>query len=511
MLKIFKNWIKQNFNPSFKNIGDSEVRMISKSLSENLVNLYAFFKDTPDLIVRHLEIKKGNKQAVLIYLSSLIDKDLIHEHILYPLMNNDNDTEMPSQSVTVGKVESSSTWKDVEVNIFQGKSILLIDGQTEATILETPGWPQRSIEDPQLETSLKGAHVGFGETSDRNIALIRRYIPNRQLKITEMIVGERSRSKVSILYLEDVVNPELLQELKNRIEQIHVDSILNAGELEQFIEDSPYSPFPQFISTERPDAAASHIFQGRMIVMVDGASAVLVTPVTLISFFQNVDDYGSRLLSSNFIRILRMVSFFMAILLPSLYISLISFNYELIPIKILLNIGKYRAEVPFPPFIEALIMEISLEMLREAGVRLPAPIGQTVGIVGAIVIGQAAVQAGIVSNMMIIVVSSTAIASFIIPNYDMSSAIRLLRFPMMLIASWFGIVGIVIGLMTIIGHIISLESLGTPYASPFAPIRFSEWKDTFVRFPLWKMTKRPSNARPIQVKRQGTNRFRRDE
>ncbi|MBE5100302.1 spore germination protein [Bacillus aryabhattai] len=470
-----------------------------------------FFKDTPDLTVRHLELKKDNKQAVLIYLSSLIDKDLIHEHILYPLINSDEYTKMPSPSVTIGKVESSNNWNDIEVKIFQGESILLIDGQTEAMILGTPGWPQRAIEDPQLETSLKGAHIGFGETSERNIALIRRYIPNRQLKIKEMTVGSRSRSKVSILYLEDVVNPELLQELKNRIEQIHVDFILNTGELEQFIEDNPYSPFPQFISTERPDAAASHIFQGRMIVMVDGSSAVLVTPVTLISFFQNVDDYGSRLLSSNFIRLLRVVSFFIAILLPSLYISLISFNYELIPIKILLNIGKYRSEVPFPPFIEALIMEISLEMLREAGVRLPAPIGQTVGIVGAIVIGQAAVQAGIVSNMMIIVVSSTAIASFIIPNYDMSSAIRLLRFPMMLIASWFGIVGIVIGLMTIIGHIISLESLGTPYASPFAPIRFPEWKDTFIRFPLWKMVNRPSSAKPVQVKRQGTNRFRRDE
>jgi spore germination protein len=509
-LTIFKKWTRKKISTSSKKIKNSEIKMISKILSENLVNLYAFFNDTPDLIVRHLEIKKSNQQAVLVYLSSLIDKDLVHDHILYPLIY-DEDKGNYNQSVTIGNVESSNNWEGIEKNIFQGKSVLLIDGQEDAMILDTPGWPQRAIEDPQLETSLKGSHVGFGETSDRNIALIRRYIPNRQLKIKEMIVGERSSSKVSILYLEDVANPELLQELKNRIQQVNVDSILNAGELEQFIEDNPYSPFPQFISTERPDAAASHIFQGRIIVMVDGSSAVLVTPVTLISFFQNVDDYGSRLLSSNFIRILRMFSFFIAILLPSLYISLISFNYELIPIKILLNIGKYRADVPFPPLIEALIMEISIEMLREAGVRLPAPIGQTVGIVGAIVIGQAAVQAGIVSNMMIIVVSSTAIASFIIPNYDMSSAIRLLRFPMMLIASWFGIVGIVIGLMAIIGHIISLESLGTPYGSPFAPVRFSDWKDTFIRFPLWKMMNRPLSNRALQAKRQGTNRFRRDE
>lgn len=194
----------------------------------------------------------------------------------------------------------------------------------------------------------------------------------------------------------------------------------------------------------------------------------------------------------------------MAIFLPALYISLISFNYELIPVKLLLNIGKYRAEVPFPPLIEALIMEIALEMLREAGVRLPAPIGQTVGIVGAIVIGQAAVQAGIVSNMMIIVVASTAISSFIIPNHDMSAAIRLLRFPMMLIASLFGIVGIVVGLITLMGHLISLESLGTPYSSPFAPVHFSDWKDGFFRVPLWKMKHRPVSTRAIQAKRQGS-------
>ncbi|MDQ0201506.1 spore germination protein [Neobacillus ginsengisoli] len=504
-MKIFHNKPRKSFYEPQKQANEIQNKKISTTLSENLVDLYTLFTHTPDLIVRHLDIQKSGEKAVLIYLASLTNTDSVHDHILRPLIYGIEDKENPNLPVSIGHVGSSNHWTELENSILQGKSVLLVEGRNDAMTFDTQGWPERAIEDPQLEASLKGAHQGFVETGSRNIALIRRYITSRELKIKEMIVGRRGKCKVSIMYLEDVAHPEVLQELEDRIRRLDVDAILNAGELEEFIEDNTYSPFPQFISTERPDAAASHILEGRFVVMVDGSPSALVAPVTLVSFFQNVDDYGSRFLTANFIRLLRLLAFFVAILLPSLYISIISFNYELIPVKLLLNIGKYRAEVPFPPLIEALIMEIALEMLREAGIRLPAPIGQTVGIVGAIVIGQAAVQAGIVSNMMIIVVASTAIASFIIPNYDMSSAIRLLRFPMMLLASFFGIVGIVVGLLTLIGHLISLESLGNPYSSPFAPVYFSDWKDSFLRVPLWKMNRRPLSARAIQAKKQGSN------
>ncbi|MGJ7913507.1 spore germination protein [Neobacillus sp. LXY-1] len=504
-MKIFHNKPRKKLNEPQKQVNEIQNKKLSTTLSENLVDLYTLFTYTPDLIVRHLDIKKSGEKAVLIYLAGLTNTDSVHEHILRPLIYDVEDKKNPNLAVSIGHVGSINHWTELENGILQGKSALLVEGRSDAMIFDTQGWPQRAIEDPQLEASLKGAHQGFGETSSKNIALVRRYISNRELKIKEMTVGRRSKSKVSILYLEDVAHPEVLRELEDRIRQLDIDAILNAGELEEFIEDNSFSPFPQLISTERPDAAASHILQGRFIVIVDGSPAALVAPVTLISFFHNVDDYGSRFLTANFIRLMRLLAFFVAIFFPALYISLISFNYELIPIKLLLNIGKYRAEVPFPPLIEALIMEIALEMLREAGIRLPAPIGQTVGIVGAIVIGQAAVQAGIVSNMMIIVVASTAIASFIIPNYDMSSAIRLLRFPMMFLASLFGIVGIVIGLIILIGHLISLESLGIPYSSPFTPIYLSDWKDSFLRVPLWKMSRRPLSTRAIQAVKQGSN------
>ena len=257
--------------------------------------------------------------------------------------------------------------------------------------------------------------------------------------------------------------------------------------------------------TERPDAAASHLMQGRICVVVDRSPSVLIAPMTMTAFFQSVDDYSTRWIAASFIRFLRFFAFFVAAFLPALYIAVISFNYEIIPLNLLLSIGESRGQVPFSPILEALIMELTLEMLREAGIRLPAPIGQTVGIVGGIVIGQTAVQAGIVSNIMVVVVALTGISSFIIPNYDMSSAIRLIRFPMMLLSSMFGIFGLTIGWMILIAHLISLESLGTPYGSPLAPFRIKDMKDTFVRLPLWLMKSRPTSTQPLQKKRAGSS------
>jgi spore germination protein len=479
---------------------------ISMDLQQNLTYLLAQFTHTPDLIVRQLTIKQSEEHAALVYLDGLADKNSINNNVLRPLQfESESSDAVGGLSVTVGQVLPLTAWSQIESAVLEGSSVLLIAGRAEAYALDTKGWPQRAIEDPQLEASLKGAHQGFVETGSQNIALLRRYIPNRELKVKELWVGRRGHTKISILYLGDVAHPEVLQELSDRIAQLDVDVIINTGELAELIEDNPYSPFPQFILTERPDAAASQILQGRFVVVVDRSPGVLVAPVTFTSFFQNVDDYSTRWSIATFIRLLRLFAFFIAILLPAFYIAITSYNFETIPIKLLMTIGESRGRVPFPPFVEAILMEITLEMMREAGVRLPAPVGQTVGIVGGIVIGQAIVQAGLVSNIMVIVVAFTAIASFILPNYDMVAAVRLLRFAMMAAASMFGIVGIVIGVMTMIGHLIALESLGTPYSAPFAPMRFADWKDALLRLPLWKMKRRPLSARPIQMNRQGSN------
>lgn len=495
---------KKHTSVSFKTTQDIALPL-SADLDKNISNLQMMFSSTPDLIVRRFHIKSTASKAALVYLDELTDRKAINSDVLHQLMHEADGSLSIEQIVTVGGIKPAGSLSQVEQAILQGKSVLIVDGSLTAQLLDTQGWPQRAIEDPQLEASLKGSHQGFVETGSQNIAMIRRYLPNRELKIKEFIVGKRGRTKVSVLFLADVAHPEVLKELEDRIQRIDADAILSAGELEEFIEDNPYSPFPQFSTTERPDSVASQVLQGRIAVVVDRSPGVLIGPANFGMFFQTVDDYSIRWEVSSFLRILRLAAFFVTIFLPAIYIALISFNYDVIPLQLLLSVGESRASVPFQPIIEALLMEVTLEMLKEAGIRLPAPIGQTVGIIGAIVIGQAVVQAGVVSNIMVIVVSLTGLASFIVPNHDMSAAIRLIRFPMMMVAAFFGLLGIGVGLMVLLGHLVALESLGTPYFSPISPLRMADWKDMIIRMPLTKMNTRPLSARPIQEKRQGPN------
>ncbi|MDM5428141.1 spore germination protein [Bacillus mycoides] len=490
-------------NPQFrkKNMEDP---LLEVNLSKNIAELQKVFRQSPDLVIRRFQMTADGVEAALIYLSGLTDKELIQNHVLSPLMNSnfDTNTELP---ITLGQIKIINTWSQIENAILEGDSVLLMHGRTTAHQLDTKGWPQRSIEAAHNEIALKGAHQGFVETGTQNIAMIRRYFPHRELMIKEITIGIRSKTKISILYLKDVASEDVLKELETRIQSITVDAVTSTGELIEFIEDNPYSPFPQFMLTERPDLAVSHILQGRFVTVVDHSPSVLIAPTIFISFFQGVDDYGTRWLVASSIRVLRFIAFMIALFLPASYVAFISFNFEVIPVELYLSIAESRTRVPFSPVMEALLMEITLETMREGALRIPTPIGQTVGIVGGIVIGQAAVQAGVVSNIMIIVVAVTAISSFIIPNYDMGAAVRFLRFPMMILAALFGIVGLVIGWMTLIGHLSSLESLGTPYRTPLAPFRFADMKDTFVRFPLWAIRRRPKGTGAIQSIRQGKN------
>ncbi|MFC4101582.1 spore germination protein [Paenibacillus xanthanilyticus] len=476
---------------------------ISHDLEQNLLHLGRLFTDTPDLNIRHIPPRDTGERASLVYIEGLTDKNAINNNVIKPLMNRTDGLAI--HAVSVGRMAKLREWAPITSAILKGSSILFIDGHSDAIMLGTEGWPQRAIEDPQMEASLKGAHQGFVESIEQNIALIRRYLPHQELKIRNHQVGRRGDTRVGIVYLADVAHPEVLRELEERIGQIDVDVIINTGELAELIEDNPFSPFPQLMLTERPDTAASQVAQGRIVVLVDRSPSVIVGPSTFTSFFQSVDDYSTRWSIATFMRMLRFFAFFVAISLPAFYIAITSYHFELIPVKLLLTIGEYRGSVPFSPFIEAVFMEITLEMMREAGVRLPAPVGQTVGIVGGIVIGQAIVQAGLISNIMVIVVAFTAIASFILPNYDLVAGVRLIRFLMMIAASLFGLFGIVVSFMVLTGHLIALESLGTPFGSPFAPLRLSDWKDTLVRAPLWTMTKRPLSTRAVQSTRQGDN------
>ncbi len=476
-------------------------KKVGANLEASVEIVRRLFTDTPDLFVRRLTIKQTGEKAALVFLQDMTDRASLNRDILGPLQLEAGSAD--GEWVTnVAVVRRESVWSVLQEAIFEGDTVLLVDGRSDAFVLDTKGWPQRAIEDPQQEPSLKGAHQGFVETASQNIAMIRRYIPHGQLKMRKFKVGERGNTNVCLLYLQDVANPDIVDKLDKRIREVEVDIIINTGELSEFIEDSPFALFPQTISTERPDTAASQILQGRCVIVVDRSPSVLVAPVNFMAFFQTVDDYSTRWSIATFLRLLRMFAFFAAIFLPGFYIAVLSFHFEIIPMKLLLTLGESRGQVPFPPFVEALLMEITLEMLREAGVRLPSPIGQTVGIVGGIVIGQAVVQAGLISNIMVIVVAFTAIASFIMPNADMTAAVRLMRFFIMIMALLFGFAGLIVGFMILIGRLIGMNSVGTAYSSPFTPLRPSDWKDTLVRVPLRLMNMRPVSNRTKQLRRQ---------
>lgn len=487
--------------------------VISADLQENLERLQEVFTNTSDLNIRHLQLQDGTKVG-LVYFEGLIDKVAVNEQILTTLMyrvESATDLFQEQVPVPVDNVKVENRWKKIEYALFQGDSILFVHAFHRAIIFPTQGWPQRSIKEPQSETSLYGSHEGFVETASMNLALIRRYIPNNELKIRKYQVGKRAPTNVYMVYLEDIINPQIVNELDKRIKQIDVDTVNNTGDLEELIESYPISFLPQAILTERPDTTASHILHGRLALVVDHSPNALIKPITFMTFFQSIDDYSFRWITGSFLRLLRLLALFIAVGLPSLYIAIISFHFEILPLDLMMSIGMSRERIPFPPIVEAFIMEVSIEMIREAGVKLPSPIGQTVGVVGGIVIGEAAVQAGIVSNIMVIVVAITAISSYIIPNYALANAIRIVRFPLMFLASMFGLVGIAIGALIIIIHLISMDNVGVvPYGSPIVPIRFSDWKDALIRAPLRMLKFRPSYNQPQQPKKQGLSRKKRD-
>jgi spore germination protein KA len=327
-------------------------------------------------------------------------------------------------------------------------------------------------------------------------------VKSPQLKVKFFTLGKLTNTKVSMVFIENLANKKTIKEVERRISSIEVDQLLSFGDLQDYIEDNPYSPFPQMLTTERPDRGAAYLTEGKILLLVDGSPRILIVPITFFAFYQTPDDYNSRWLVGTFFRLIRFFSFIISISLPAIYIAVVSFHSEVLPIGILYSIRVSLENVPFPPYIEAFAMQIILELLKEAAIRLPTPIAQTIGIVGGLVIGTAVVEASFVSNTMIVVIGLTAIASFVAPVNEMGTSARLLGFPVMIAASLFGFVGIVLVLMLIFMHVCKLETFGTPYFAPIAPFKIEDIKDSIVRLPFWKLNTRPTDSKPVYKKQQ---------
>ncbi|WP_053363050.1 spore germination protein [Bacillus sp. FJAT-27251] len=499
--------MKLNKRKSAKKAGlhtDNTERPISAELDANTDILKELFKDCTDIVFRMF--KAGSQRAYMVFVDGLVDSNTLQFHVLEQLEEAEGEhftvDRVKDRLISAGTVNDTEKLDELVKQILGGNTGVLIDGLDAAFIVDAKGGARRSVSEPETETAIRGPREGFTESLRVNTSLLRHKIRSNRLKVLSKTVGEETQTGIAIVYIEGLARPELLEEVEKRIDEIKIDGILESGYVEELIEDDTWSIFPQIQNTERPDTLAGNLLEGRVGIIVDGTPFALILPATFWQFMQASEDYYHRFHISVFLRILRMTFIFVALLLPAIYVAVTTYHQEMIPTNLLFSVAASREAIPFPAFVEALIMEVSFEALREAGIRLPKLVGQAVSILGALVIGQAAVEAGIVSAPMVIIVSMTGIASFTIPRFNMAISIRLLRFPLMILAGMFGLYGIVLGTTFLLTHLVKLRSFGVPYFAPLAPINLRELKDVFIRAPWWEMDKRPSQMVDGDVRRQ---------
>jgi hypothetical protein len=470
--------------------------MNNTNLQQNVELIINTLGNQKQIIVRNICIGHVNPiEASLIYLNGLVQKESIENNVLKPLMLNINE-ELKIEGICEYLIKRyifiSSSWPERELEsiiekIKRGKSVLIIDGSAEVILLDTSGGDYRSIIEPPNETVITGNKEGFIENLDSNMMMMKRMLKDTNLVVENFIVGRRTQTDIAILYIKDIADPDIVSKVRTRISEVDVDVITANNELSQYIEDYSFSFFPQFRGTEKPDIVTSNLLEGKIAIFTSGSSAAMIVPSTFVDFFQTSEDYYYRTIVGSFTRILRYIAVFIVITAPSIYLTLIKFNAELIPIKFITPIIQSRIGIALTPFLEVLCMEIIVEFLREGGLRLPSKIGQTLSVVGGIIIGDTAVESKIVSPTTLFIIGVTVISAFLIPNYEMALSVRVIRFPMLILSNFLGIFGIGIGWFFIITSLCSLDSFGVPYVS----FKKKDFKDTLLRVPLWMMNKRP--------------------
>lgn len=467
-------------------------QILSKSIAENLVQFKSIFKDCSDVVYRQF-VSREKAQFLLIFIDGMIDSELIVSNLIKPLLYEGLPQGIDSVDVishlcegelfSLLQVKKLSMVNLVAKQILKGNLAIIVEGESEACIASVKKLETRSIDESTNEPTLRGPRESFTENMRTNITLIRRIFSTSRLKVETFEVGTLTSTEVVITYLEGVTEQNLLEQVRKRISEIKSDGILESGYIEESIEDTHFSPFPQMLNTERPDVAAASLLEGRIAILTDGSPFVLIVPMTFWSGLQAPDDYYERFLYVIMNRTLRFAFTIFGVLFSSLYVALTNFHQEMIPAKLMISIASLREQSPFPTIIEVFFMEIMFEGLREAGLRLPKTIGPLVSIVGALVIGEAAVRAGIISAPIVIVVSAAGVASFIIPRYRFGIPLRMLRFPILVLSGIFGLFGIAAGTMLILIHLVKLVPFGTPYLEPVAPLDKQRLKDWVIRWP----------------------------
>ena len=486
--------------------------VLSKDLTHNLEMIKNVFKDCYDLLFRELTINNGKTKCFIAYIDGSVNHDEINENILTEFMK----IQIPPQddSNSIGLIDYIKNTNipitnavelkkvaDIAQKLLNGFCVILVDEVVCALALSVPGWEERKNGEALVEPILRGSPVSFVESIKINTSLIRRKIKTPELKFEMFEVGKLSKTKIVMTYINGIVDQEIVNCLRDRIEHVDVDVVIESGQLEHYIEDNKFSLFPIIDHTERPDASAIALSEGRVVILVDGTPVVLIAPTVFAHFFISVEDNFVPNLFSPLIVLIRYLAFFFAMLFPSIFIAATTFHQEMIPFQLLTTLMASRANLPFPVFIEALLMEITFELLREAGERLPRALGQSLSIVGGLVIGQAAIQAGIVSPAMVVIIATTATASFVIPKVNMTRAVRILKLPFMISAATLGMFGIVMVGLTLMVFMVSLRSAGVPYMTPFASSNKGDWGNLFFKLPTWFANKRPTSIQKNNITR----------
>lgn len=491
-------------------------QLISPRLESNIQTIRELFRSDNDLVLREFSVAVcGGKKAALIYIEGLAGAQAVYDGVLQPLMVESRklggvievssmrdviETLLPSNDAALDR-----TFDKLCEVVLSGDCALLMDGFPDFAYVNAKSFEKRAVTEPQTETVVRGPREGFTEAIRVNTSLIRRKIKSQNLRMDVMTIGERTKTLVCISYIDNLADPKMIAEVKRRLGLIDTDAILSSGYIEEYIEDAPFSVFPTINYTEKPDVAAARLLEGRCALIIDGTPFVLTLPMLFVECFQSPEDYTVRSVYATFMRVLRMLAFFVSLVAPAMYVALVSFHQELIPTPLLFTIAAAEEGLPFPSYVETAVMLLTFEIMREAGVRLPRPVGQTVNIVGALVMGQAAIQAGIVGAPVVIVIAFTAVASFLTPA--LSDATVLLRWIFLLLATIMGGFGIAIGLMAVLIHIASLESFGSIYLYPFSPFEAEGLKDAIVRSHMWKLKRRPSAPGAADSVRQGGKPF----
>lgn len=489
--------------------GEIYMTEISTQIQKNIDAYKALFADCADIKMREMMLGSGkNRKCFLAYIEVAVSNILVEntalgqliaalEHMPQEKINRTLDTN----ALGIADVTPYKSLEDAAAGMLTGDAILFIDGYGKALKIADKGYPGMGVQEPDSEKVIRGSKEGFTDSIKTNTALIRKRIRSTKVKVEEIQEGVRSHTAIDLVYMKDLAYPDVLAEIKKRLQRFEVDGILDSGVLEQLAEEKWYSPFPQFQTTQRPDRAANVILEGRIVLLCDNSPVALILPTDFNSFLKTSDDYYNRFEVATFARILRYLAAFFAMTLPGLYLAVTNFHTQILPTPLLLSFWEARIGVPFPAALEVVLMEVSFELLREAGVRLPGAMGNTIGIVGGLIIGQAAVDANIVSPIVVIVVAFTALCSFSIPNEEFAFSFRILKFYMIALCAWLGFFGFLLGMLTVLIHLSRLKSFGIPYLMPFVGADltgYADERDSIWRAPLRKMRKRPIYAKRNQ-------------